>query len=346
MSLHSVRNVRVEAISTVCGGVVESVDNLRFLNKDPLKLENLKEKVGLSQIHKAGIGVTAVDLCEEAANNIFTETDINLSSIKGLIFVTQTPDYFLPSNAAVIHGIFNLDSSCASFDINQGCAGYVYGLWLAQLILQNSPNGDRVLLLTGDTMTKALSEDDASTRPLFGDSGTATLLIADDSTESLSYFDLNMKGSGCNSLRIKDGAFREISESGKNSTPFLAMSGLDIYNKAMKYAPECVENVLTFAEKSKSDISAFVFHQANDFVIRNLIKKLNLDYKKVPLGIVGKYGNSGPSSIPTTLCSAYHETKIDENYELLLCGFGTGFSWASCILSLVDSKIIKINIMK
>lgn len=346
MSFHRIKNVRIEAISTVCGGHVESVDNLSFLTKDPEKLKNLKEKVGLSQIHMAGSGVTAVDLCEEATKNIFANEDIDLSTIKGLIFVTQTPDYFLPSNAALIHGKFNLDNSCASFDINQGCAGYVYGLWLAQLILQNSHNGDRVLLLTGDTMTKALSEDDPSTKPLFGDSGTATLLIADNKAEKASFFDLNMEGSGCGSLMIKNGGFRELSCKGTTSNPLLAMSGLDIYNKAMKFAPECVENVLTYADKSKSDISGFIFHQANDFVIRNLTKKLDLDPAKVPLGIVGKYGNSGPSSIPTTICSSYFGKSLKKTSDFLLCGFGTGFSWASCILSLSESKILKLNVLE
>lgn len=343
MSLHTIDNVNIEAISTVIGSEVESVDSLKFLKKDPEKLENLKKKVGLSQIHKTAKSETSVDLCERASRILLANTGIEKNTVKGLIFVTQTPDYFLPSNAALIHGRLNLNQSCASFDVNQGCAGYVYGLWLAELILQNSQNGDRVLLLTGDTISKALSENDPGTKPLFGDSGTATILIANKESNYRSYFDLNMDGSKCASLMIKNGGFRELSNSEIPSKPQLSMSGLDIYNKAMKFAPECVENVLKFSKKSKSDISGFVFHQANDFIIKNLTKKLNLKASKVPLGIVGKYGNSGPSSIPTTICSAYSEKKCEKSLELLLCGFGTGFSWASCILSLFNCSIMNVT---
>ena len=66
-------------------------------------------------------------------NNKIKSQDIDI-----LVFVTQTPDYLMPSNANKAHKILNLKNSCICFDINLGCSGYVYGLWtMFSLMSQN-----------------------------------------------------------------------------------------------------------------------------------------------------------------------------------------------------------------
>lgn len=335
MSQFRTSNIKIKGISSVYGNEYLSIDKIECIKNDKEKIFDLKSKIGLKGVYKASPGITAFDLCLSAVKKIKKETNLIDKNIKTIIFVTQTPDYFLPSNAALMHKYLNLDISCACFDINQGCAGYVYGLWLSNIILNSSPKGSKILLLAGDTITHALDSNDQATMPIFGDAGTATVIenVNEDGQDLYSYFDLNMDGQGSDSIIVKDGGFRQISNK-KEKKAILKMEGLKVYNYALKYVPMTVNNILDYSQVSIDDIDHIILHQANDFVINNIIKKMKWTSNKVPRGIVGRFGNHGPASIPFTISYSLGGDKIKDKKKLLLCGFGTGFSFASSIIEL------------
>ena len=63
------------------------------------------------------------------------------------------------------------------------------------------------------------------------------------------------------------------------------------------------------SEISQEDIDFFVFHQANKFILEQLIKKLQIPSKKVPISL--KYiGNTVSSSIPIALSLLIDQKKI------------------------------------
>ena len=56
---------------------------------------------------------------------------------------------------------------------------------------------------------------------------------------------------------------------------------------------------------------------------------------------INQYGNTSSASIPVTLCKHCKKVgKLDEH--VLISGFGAGFSYASGIISLKETKIHKI----
>ena len=76
-----------------------------------------------------------------------------------LVLVTQGPDYLLPAIACLLQKRLGLPDSCATFDVNLGCSGFVYGSWIASQLLSGS-EGKRALLLCGDVSTRLLHPDD------------------------------------------------------------------------------------------------------------------------------------------------------------------------------------------
>ena len=96
-------------------------------------------------------------------------------SIDALIFVTQSPDYFCPASACYLQGKLGLSQSCLSFDMNQACAGYLYGLYVAHSLC-DSGGANRVLLIVGDTLSKFVNPLDSNLAPMMGDGVSATLL--------------------------------------------------------------------------------------------------------------------------------------------------------------------------
>jgi len=336
-------NVKISGLTTVIASNCKSIDEEELYGDDLDKIRRLKETVGLGERYVVDGDTTSLDLCAQALEKLIEGMNLDKSNIDGLIFVTQTPDYFLPSNSSVIHGKFKLPKSCACIDLNQGCSGYVYGLWVAHMMI-SSGTCSKVVLLAGDTMSRAVNPKDKASLPLFGDSGTATL-IEFSSNPLDSYFDLNTDGAGFGSIIIPAGGFRKPStektkiefEDGESirSEENLAMHGGEVFKFATREVPKAVESILNYSENSAKDLDALVFHQANKFVIQNIIKRLknhDLTDVLIPSDTVGRYGNQGPSSIPSTISDSLRYDVSHSMKKMLLCGFGVGLSWASAVL--------------
>src|SRR5574344_18012 len=142
-----VKNVKITAISTcVPSKQVDIYDNKLVYGGNIKKLNKVVNGTGFHKRHilEEGSSITAGDLCTCAAKKIF-EAGISKDDIKAVIMVTQYPDYFEPATACVIHGKLGLEDSCIAFDINQGCAGYIYGLYVVSRLISKSTQ--KVLLL-------------------------------------------------------------------------------------------------------------------------------------------------------------------------------------------------------
>ncbi len=335
-------------ISTVLGQLSESIDDISSMYEDePNKFEKLKKVIGLKNLCRADKHTTSLDLCLQAAKRLIDTMHIETQDIDAVVFVTQTPDYSLPGNSSLIHRDLSLSTNCACIDLSQGCSGYIYGLWIAFMILESS-NSRNVLLLAGDTMSHKVNPKDKSCRPLFGDSGTATY-IGSQPAKYKSYFSLNTDGAGYDSIIIPSSGSRQpaktipnhsLSINDPRNPSNLFMDGIKVFNFALKRAPESINEVLAFAHLTIPDIDYFILHQANKYVIEKICKKANIPLSKAPSDTVGKYGNQGPSSIPSTICDFFNQDKILNDATILLCGFGVGLSWASAIIKMANLTVL------
>jgi len=307
------------SISKLC---VSVPDNYRSVKNDwrndEKEISKIIKNTGVQTRYVADESLCTSDLCFESAQKIILSDGIDPESIDGLILVSQTPDFFLPASSCVIHGKLGLSKSCATFDVNLGCSGYVYGLWLASSLI-NAAGLKKVLLLSGDTVTKLCMENDRSTWPLFGDAGTATLLEYDESANPLSFV-LGTDGQGAEKLIVQNGGFRNPGR------PELYMSGPDIFTFTIREVPPMVRSVLELSGYEKDDVDFYAFHQANMFILDFLSKKMKLDKNKVLISL-DQFGNTSSASIPLTLVA--NKERLSTDKRLVLCGFGVGFSWGA-----------------
>ena len=118
------KGVHIAAIHTaVPQQEIRIEDELQYYGESPKKAERAKSMIGTDRRRVAYPGQTASDL--------FIAHPEEKQRIEALIFVTQSPDFDQPATACALQHRLGLPQSCATFDVNQGCAGYVYGLWLA-----------------------------------------------------------------------------------------------------------------------------------------------------------------------------------------------------------------------
>jgi 3-oxoacyl-[acyl-carrier-protein] synthase-3 len=353
MASCSILHVRLAGIACAVPDKIRSLDDdvLAFGEADALKISS---STGVKQRYVAPPGVCTSDLCFASAKQILEELDWAPDSIDVLIFVSQTPDYVLPATACSLHGRLGLAKRCASFDLNLGCSGYVYGLWVAASLL-SAGSYSRALLLVGDTISRLASPQDRSVAPLFGDAGTATALERSASAPPM-YFELGTDGAGQSHLVVPAGGFRqphsaetalrvERENGNVRSDEDLYMNGPEIFTFTLREVQPLVQSTLAAANWRVEDVDAFVFHQANQFMLTHLSKRMKLPAGKVVLAL-GEYGNTSSASIPLAILHGLRDRARTGPLQLLIAGFGVGFSWGAAALKvdkLVMPKLLKVR---
>jgi 3-oxoacyl-[acyl-carrier-protein] synthase-3 len=299
-------------------------------------VEKIASKVGVNERHIAAENETAADMGVKAAKKLFEENDIDKSKIDFLLFCTQSPDYFLPTSACIMQNRLDLPTSCGALDFNLGCSGYIYGLSLAKGLIAGNV-AKNVLLVTAETYTKHLHPKDKGNRTIFGDAAAATLISTDGFAE-IGEFVLGTDGQGAENLIVKTGAMRCKSSkkdlvfdenNNPKSSDYLFMEGGEIFNFTSEAIPVLVEKVLRKNCLTKEEISLFVFHQANKYMMNYLRKLIDIEKDKFYICLENT-GNTVSSTVPIALHKAEKERKLKGN--ILLAGFGVSYSWGGVTL--------------
>lgn len=317
------------------------VSNRNLAGYEAAENEKLIATLGIENRRVATQEQCASDFCISAANNLISDLGWKKSEIEVLFFVTQTPDYLLPGTSLNLQERLGLPKSCVTFDINQGCAGFVYGLSLISSFMSAS-GLKKGLLLVGDTITKLISPFDQSLLPIFSDCGTATALTLDKEAPKMS-FNISSEGDAYDAIIVPEGGarhplqnesldYRNFDGNIKRKGIHLSMKGLDVFNFSLKKVCPNVEELLRKSELTGDNIDYFVFHQANRLILEAVSKKLGISKEKVPSSL-RNYGNTSGATIPLTiLCNLRNKNNKVPDSKMLLSGFGVGLSLASAVV--------------
>ncbi len=297
---------------------------------------------GIRERSVAEIGELSSDMAVKAAENLFAETNINRSEIDFLIFCTQSPDYFTPTTACLIQNRLNLSNNIGALDINLGCTGFLYGLNLASGLIKTN-SAKNILLLNAEEIVNNIHPQDKSSRILFGDAATATLISGGDKP-SLSSFIFGTDGNKGDIMMMKAGGFRhpikqaDLSEfkdefGNISSAAHFYMKGDDVLAFAIDVVPKVVENLLRQENLKINDIDFFIFHQANLYMLKLLRKIIEIPEEKFCVNLAHT-GNTVSCTIPIALSNAIESGKAVKGNKVMLVAFGVGVSWAATILTI------------
>lgn len=319
-------------------------DNLSVPLFDLEKRQKIVKTTGVRQRRIADTDTCTSDLALHAARKLIKDLDVDVREIGVLIFTTQTPDYVLPATSYVLQKELGLAIDTITFDMNLGCSAYVYGLYVASSVLRTAPKR-YALLLAGDTISKYAAPEDASTRFLFGDAGSATILERVEQGASM-MFSLGADGNGWRNLIIPAGASRikhspetqkvVIGEDGNSrSEEHLFMDGMEIFNFTISTVVPHIQQVIDAC--GMPDL--VVFHQANKYMLEFMRRSLGIS-KDIFHYSLSEYGNTSSASIPLTLCA--HNGDVRNDSKILLSGFGVGYSWGTVVLGMKDSLLLDV----
>lgn len=335
---------RISAIEYVTGGI--ELDNDSFRNKWPdYDYDRFQNKVGIKKRYRVSAKENMLILAEKACNLLFKNTNILKASVDFLILCTQSPEHLIPTNSCILQNRLRLNDNVGCLDFNLGCSGYIYGLSLAKGLI-NSKQAKKVVLVTSETYSRYIHQDDLINQLIFSDAASASLIEFTDD-ENIGNFTLGTDGKGFDKLIVKNNFFNKnqspinktISENITYNDNCLYMNGPEIFKFTIEKIPPLIERQLIDNKIDKNDLDYFVLHQANKFLLNSIRKKSNIPENKFVVNF-NNIGNTVSSTIPISLKQLFNHLETIEkpkkNLQILLCGFGVGLSWGAVT--------IKINI--
>ncbi len=289
------------------------------------------ERTGIRERRIAGEHETTASLAIEAGAAAIKQAGITPDAVDLLIVATATPEQPIPHTGAFVGD--GLGLRCGSFDINAGCAGFVYELVVGAGML-SAGNLGHVLIIGADTLSRVTDPIDRGTCILFGDGAAALLLEpAPEGHGGLLGWDLGCDGSAAGLLGIPAGGSRLPASPATLDARehYLKMEGQEVFRRAVRAVVDSASIALERAGLTAEDISWFAPHQANVRIIEAAAARLGIPMDRTLVNIQ-RYGNTSAASIPLALSEAADDGRLRADDHVLISGFGAGMTWGSAIL--------------
>lgn len=255
----------------------------------------------------ASLGVTA-------SLRALTDAGLGVADIDTIVCATITASRRFPATACSIGAA--LGSTAPAWDLNAGCAGFLFALAQADALVR-AGSARRVLVVGTDVMSKITDQADPKTAILFGDAAGAVVVEVSDGA-ALGPFELH-----------SDGARPELLYT--DQLDLIRMHGREVYRAAVEGMSSAVTSLLATTGLSGSDIDLVVAHQANRRILDAVTRRLGLDDSQV-LCNIQHHGNTSAASIPLALFDAREQGRLQHGDKVVVTAFGAGFCWGAGLL--------------
>ena len=111
------------------------------------------------------------------------------------------------------------------------------------------------------------------------------------------------------------------------------MNGSEIFNFTIEAVPPLIEDTVKKNDISFEEVDSFIFHQANKFMLSYLRKKLKIEESKFPY-FMSEVRNTVSSTLPIVMYEEMKKNNLKGN--ILLAGFGVGYSWGATIIKTIE----------
>ena len=276
-----------------------------------------------------GEGKGTSDLGAKAIEDLLKKTNTSPEEVDLVICATVTPDMQFPATANIISDKLDINNAF-SFDLNAGCSGFLFALATGSKYIQSGMY-KKVIVVGAEKMSSIVDYTDRQTCPIFGDGAAAVLL--EPTTENIGIIDemLHTQGFGRKHLHQKAGgsckpASHETIDAREH---FIYQEGNHVFKHAVSNMADVSVEMMNKHNITADDLAWLVPHQANNRIIEATAKRMGLAKEKVMINIE-KYGNTTSATIP--LCLWEWEKQLKKGDDIILSGFGAGFTWGSILI--------------
>jgi 3-oxoacyl-[acyl-carrier-protein] synthase-3 len=320
--------------------------------------EWIRTRSGVQQRYYVDAGTGSAELGIAAAEDALRAAGRSKDDIDAVIFATMTPNYYFPGNGPVVQAKMGFRQSMPTFDIRQQCSGFLYGLELADSLIQ-SGKYRRLLLIGADVHTpfmpwnrggwestiggdveiteemRALNTTLRDRTVLFGDgAGAAVIEGSENGERGFIAARLFTNGSNIEALYVPGVGFRHRPyvdlEQVEKGDPIPDMDGREVFRQAVSKMPEAVREVCAAAGVEVKDIDVLLIHQANLRIVEGVAKQLGLPAEKAPHNIE-RYANTTAGTLPILFHECVADGRIQPGMLVCFTALGSGLHWGAAL---------------
>ena len=287
--------------------------------------EWIRTRTGIRERRVAAAHETTASMAAVAATRAIAVAGLQPDDIDVILLATLTPDYWMPSTAALVKEAIG-NTKAFAMDVAAACSGFVFAYSAGQAYIA-SGMARNVLVIGAELLTRFLDYTDRSTCILFGDGAGAVVLSAADTPGGGLGIELTTEPSGAYMIWLPAGGSKSPPSAATLSRGehFIRMDGNQTYRFATRTLASTALAAVTKAGLQASDIDLFIPHQANIRIIQSVADGLGLSMDKMFVNL-DRYGNTSAASIPIALAEAVDSGRVKVGDKLVIVAFGAGYT--------------------
>ncbi len=297
--------------------------------------EWIRTRTGIRERRIAGPGETTASMCALAGQRALERAGLAARDLDLILCATTTPDHLLPATGCLVQHRLGANRAGA-FDLNTACTGFIYALVVGSQFIQ-AGTYQRILVVSGETLSRFTDWKDRNTCILFGDGAAAVVLEATAQDCGVLGPVLGSRGDVDFLLTIEAGGCARPADADTvaGGGHCIKMRGNDVFKFAVRSMTQAALDSVARAGLSLDDMRMVLPHQANLRIISATQEALDLPAEKVFVN-VDRYGNTGAASVGLALAEFVDREALRAGDNLLLISFGGGLTWAAAVVRWAD----------
>jgi 3-oxoacyl-[acyl-carrier-protein] synthase-3 len=290
--------------------------------------EWIRERSGIVTRRFAAPDESVVDMSVAAAGKALANAGIDADQIGCVMLATVTHPLQTPSGAAdVAH---RLGTTAAAFDISAACAGFCYGVSMANDMVRGG-TAKYVVVIGCEKLSDFTDSYDRTSAFIFGD-GAGAVVIGPSDTPGIGPTVWGSDGSQYDAITQR-ASWIDVRDHNVDF-PMLTMQGQKVFRWAVWQMAPVAQKALDAAGVTADELDAFIPHQANMRITDAMIKVLKLP-EHVPVARdIAEMGNTSAASIPLAMERMIESGEAKSGGTALLIGFGAGLVYAAQVVTL------------
>ncbi len=313
--------------------VVTNEEIIKFIDSSD---EWIQQRSGIKERRFAREDETVIDMAEAAARDAIAMAGITPDQISVVLMATVTHPYQTPAAAPILADRLGTGGP-AAFDISAACAGYCYGISLANDMIR-AGSAEYVLVVGVEKLSDFTDKHDRGSAFIFGD-GAGAAIVGPSDFPGIGPTVWGSDGENWDKIMQKEPwtglrADMTSEESGAVEWPNFAMQGQSVFRWAVYTIAPVVDKALAAAGVSSSDLDVFVPHQANMRITDAMIKHIGLPADIPVARDIAETGNTSAASVPLAAARMLNEGEAPHGGLALQFGFGAGLVYAAQVVVL------------
>ncbi len=301
---------------------------VEHFDKMGLKSEGLMNHLGRRKRYLASEDESSISMGFEAAKDALDKLNLSGMDLDMLVFVSDTPEYLIPSNALKLVDMLQANNVILSFDFNSNCTGMVSAMDVVTNYMKGKSEINKAMIVGSFHISSVAKADDTVVYPNFADASAAVIL------EKVLQED---KKGVLDGQTFVDASYQHHVTLPKCGNSKITSENIGTMQKKLEWNPfdmgfisdrwvELITKTLNKNNLVPNDVDYYIFSQLSDPDNLETLRKLSVGEEKY--FFLGKeYGYTG-NTCPFLVLDRMWKTIANEGNKVVFCSVGAGYSTA------------------